>query len=523
MSFLGSIVKQGLKLKTRSIKEKGSNFDKQKAMLRKLMARARHTQFARAYDFDKTLYLMDDSDPKAFYKQFCKSVPIFNYNDMARLWWSKSLEGQADVSWPGRVKYFALSSGTSEASTKHIPITRELIKANQKTSLRQILTLAHYNLPSDIFTTGILMLGGSTKLNNHGSYYDGDLSGIQTKLIPTWFANFYKPGKKIAAMPEWTEKLEEITLKAKDWDIGVIAGSPAWLYILIEKIVKHYQVNTIHDIWPNLSIFAHGGVSFEPYKKGFEKLLAHPLIYLETYLASEGFVAYQAAPKHDMKLVLDNGLFLEFIPFTEDNFTSDGDIVASPTTLMIDEVQEGQDYALLLSSCAGSWRYMIGDVIRFSNKEIAEIKIIGRTKHYISLCGEHLSMENMDKALSTVMQELNIAIREYTVAGTNYGDQSHFTHHWYIGTDDVVDADALLILLDQELGRINDDYRVERLGPLAHLAITILPSAEFYSFMKQKLGKEGGQNKFPRVLKKGQLKLWNEYLREIGLASEVTE
>jgi hypothetical protein len=523
MSIIGNLVKQSLLLKNRTIKEKGSNFEKQKAVLRKLMAKARHTQFGRAYDFDSTLYAMDEDNEKAFYTQFCKTVPIFSYNEMARLWWHKSLEGQHNVSWPGRVKYFALSSGTSEASTKHLPITRELIKANQKTSLRQILTLAHYNLPSDIFTTGVLMLGGSTKLNNHGSYYDGDLSGIQTKLIPTWFANFYKPGKKIASIPDWTEKLEEITLKARDWDIGVIAGSPAWLYILIEKIVKHYDVKSIHEIWPNLSIFAHGGVSFEPYKKGFEKLLSRPLIYLETYLASEGFIAYQAAPNHDMRLVLNNGLFLEFIPFNDENFTSDGDLVSKPKTLMIDEVELGQDYALILSSCAGAWRYMIGDVIRFSNTEQAEIKIIGRTKHYISLCGEHLSMENMDKALSIVMQELNIAIREYAVAGSNYGNQSTFTHHWYIGSDDKFDKKVLLKRLDEELGFLNDDYRVERMGPLAHLRITVLPSAHFYAFMKQKLGKEGGQNKFPRVLKKAQLNLWNEYLREIGLESEVLE
>lgn len=516
MSIIGSLVKGSLKLKKLTHREKGTPFEQQKKVLRKLMATARHTQFGRAYDFEKTLYLMDETDPRAFYQSYQKTVPIFTYNEMAKQWWSRSLAGEQDVAWPGRTKYFALSSGTSEASTKHIPITRDLIKANQKTSVRQILTLAHFNLPDELFTTGVLMLGGSTRLNNHGSYYDGDLSGIQAKLIPTWFANFYKPGKKIAAIPDWSSKLEEITLKAKDWDIGVIAGSPAWLLILLERIIKHYQVASIHDIWPNLTVFAYGGVAIEPYKKGFEKLLKKPLIYLETYLASEGFIAYQAEPNRDMRLVLNNGLFLEFIPFNDTNFTPDGDLVSAPEVLMVDQVTEGVDYAIVLSTCAGTWRYLIGDVVRFTNRDKAEIKIIGRTKHYISLCGEHLSMENMDRALLKVQQDLNIVIKEYAVAGSNDLAASEFSHHWYVGTNDEVDAQDLLARIDAEIMVLNDDYRVERNGPLKYIDIKVLPTEEFYRFLKVKLNKEGGQNKFPRVLKKAQLALWKDFLAESG-------
>jgi hypothetical protein len=213
---------------------------------------------------------------------------------------------------------------------------------------------------------------------------------------------------------------------------------------------------------------------------------------------------------------------LEFIPFNDVNFTSDGDLVANPETLLVHQVATGVDYAIIMSTCAGAWRYMIGDVVRFTDCARGEIKIVGRTKHYISLCGEHLSMENMDKAMIRVQQQLNVTVREYAVAGCNLDGGHEFTHHWYIGSDDTFEKEAFIELLDDEIKLINDDYAVERKGPLAHLKVTVLPSADFYLFMKQKLGKEGGQNKFPRVLKKAQLKLWNDFLSEKGLATETT-
>lgn len=523
MSIIGSIVKKGIQLGNKVKLPKGTPFLQQQNTLRKLLEKAQDTQFGKQFGFNHILNAYE-RDGAEFYYHFKKNVPIFSYNEMAKNWWHKNLEGQSDVAWPGLIKYFALSSGTSEASTKHIPITRDLIRSNQKISVRQILTLAHYkDLPTDVFTTGVLMLGGSTKLNNHGTYYDGDLSGIQTRKIPTWFTNYYKPGARISKISNWSEKLEEITLKAKDWNIGVIAGSPAWNLILIEKIIKHYNLKNIHEIWPNLTIFCYGGVSIEPYKKGFEAVVGKPLIYLETYLASEGFIAYQAEPDRDMRLALDNGLFLEFIPFNDENFTQDGELVANPQTYMVNQVQEGVDYALLMSTNAGAWRYMIGDVVRFSNVAKAEIKIVGRTKHYISMCGEHLSIDNMDHALTKVQEQMNITIREYAVAGSNNNGNSEFTHHWYVGSDNTFDTDKALDLLDKELSVLNDDYAIERKGPLKYLKITVLPTAEFYRFMKEKLGKEGGQNKFPRVLKKTQLELWNNFLKENGLAAEVTE
>ena len=512
MPILGTLLKKGIKLKKSIEQEQGNPFDLQKHELLELIEKAKSTAFGKAYKFNEILKTFGNKDAEAFYKEYSRNVPIYNYNSIFKAWWHRAKDGEKDICWPGQVKYFALSSGTSEAATKHIPITREMSKAIQRTGIRQILTLSHYNLPASIFEKGILMLGGSTHLNYNGTYFEGDLSGIQASQIPFWFQHFYKPGRKIAQTRDWNSKLDEITRKAKDWDIGVIVGVPAWIQILMEKIIAHYNVKTIHDIWPNLTIYTHGGVSFEPYKKGFNKLLAKPLTYIETYLASEGFIAYQALPnRSSMKLVLNNGIFMEFIPFNDKNFNADGELVENPETLMVHQVEEGKEYALLLSTCAGTWRYLIGDVVKFVSKTESEIVITGRTKHFLSLCGEHLSVDNMNKAVKLVSEEMNIDIKEFTVAGIPY--ENLFAHKWYIGTDDKADAEVICEKIDEKLKELNDDYKVERIAALKDVSVKVLPASAFYNFLKMK-GKEGGQNKFPRVLKGNQYKEWEEFISQ---------
>lgn len=512
MAILGTLLKRGITLGESLEQQYTSPFDLQKQELRKLMIHAQHTRFGKAYDFQSMLKIFKKKPNEAFYAAFKNNIPVFDYDKLYQEWWHLAKAGKPDICWPGKIKYFALSSGTSGASSKYIPVTKDMVKSIRKTSIRQILSLSRYDLPNEQFTKGILMLGGSTNLRRSGTYFEGDLSGITAAQIPFWFQHFYKPGKKIAKTTDWGEKLDEITLKAKDWDIGIIVGVPAWLQILMEKIIRHYQVQTIHDIWPNLRIFVHGGVSFEPYKKGFEKLLAHPLIYMETYLASEGFVAFQAFPdRRSMRLVLNNGIFYEFIPFTDENFDENGVMKENPVTLRIDQVEENKEYALLLSTNAGAWRYLIGDVIKFASKEDSEIVITGRTKHFLSLCGEHLSLDNMNKAIELVSEELNFDVREFTVIGEPY--ENLFAHHWFVGTDDEVDPDELKTALDAQLMVLNDDYKVERGHALKEITVTVLPVSVFYDWMRQ-LGKEGGQNKFPRVLKKEKSQQWKAYLAE---------
>jgi len=307
--------------------------------------------------------------------------------------------------------------------------------------------------------------------------------------------------------------------KAPQWDIGFIVGVPAWVQLTMERIIERYNLNTIHDIWPNLAFFVHGGVAFEPYKKGFEKLLAKPLIYIETYLASEGFIAFQSRQyAKGMRLVISEHIFHEFIPFDAKNFDADGNVVPDPEVLMIHEVEEGKDYALLLSTAAGTWRYLIGDTIRFVDKERAEIIITGRTKHFLSLVGEHLSVDNLNQAISLTCAEMNISIPEFTVAGVPYNN--FFAHHWYVACDDKVDPQDVRNKIDEKLKELNDDYAVERTSALKEVFLDVLPEEDFMEFMRQK-GKIGGQHKFPRVLKGRMLEDWQKFIKGERVTQQV--
>lgn len=510
MPILGTLIKKGIKIRESLDQQYTSPEELQKNQLKKLLISANDTAFGRTFGFRSILEYYKSADSKLFYNQYKECVPLHNYNQLYNNWWHKSKQGMQDVCWPGEVKYFALSSGTSEATSKYIPITDDMVRAIRKTSLRQIISLSKYELPTKFFEGGILMLGGSTHLNYSGRYFEGDLSGIQAAQLPFWFQHFYKPGKKIAKTKEWDEKLNEIIRQAKEWNISIIVGVPAWIQILIERIINYHGVADIHKIWPNLEVYVHGGVSFDPYRKGFGKLLGKPIHYIETYLASEGFVAFQADPNtRNMRLVLNNGMFYEFVPFEEKNFDSENQLLPTAKTLMIHEVEEGKEYAILLSTCAGAWRYLIGDVVKIMNKERAEIIITGRTKHFLSLCGEHLSVDNMNKAIEVVSAEFNISIKEFTVTGVPY--ETLFAHHWYIGADDYIDQKLFKERLDQVLMELNDDYKVERGAALKEVIVEVVPIDWFYDWMKTK-GKEGGQHKFPRVLKNQQLEEWKSFL-----------
>ncbi|HSF53297.1 MAG TPA: GH3 auxin-responsive promoter family protein, partial [Algoriphagus sp.] len=453
MAIISTLLKKGIRLRESLDQEYSSPLELQKSQLKKLLLKAERTEIGKKYDFQGILKAFRGGDQE-FYERYKSQVPIYDYDSIHAEFWKHLLAGKKNVTWPGAVKYFALSSGTSGAASKYIPITKSMVKAIRRTGVRQILSLSKYDLPASLFTKGILMLGGSTDLEFNGTYFSGDLSGITAGRLPIWFQRFYKPGKKISRNRNWGDKLDQIVEKAKDWDIGIIVGVPAWLQILIEKIIERYKVKNIHEIWPNLQIFVHGGVSFEPYKKGFEKLLGKPLIYIETYLASEGFLAFQALPnRKSMRLVLNNGIFHEFVPFNEENFDDEGNVKKGAKTFKIDEVEEGKDYALLISTCAGAWRYLIGDVVRFVSKEESEIIITGRTKHFLSLCGEHLSVDNMNKAIELAENELNICVKEFTVLGVPH--KNLFAHHWYVGSDDKIDPEDFLERLDAQLKLLN--------------------------------------------------------------------
>lgn len=515
MPLLGQLIKRTITLSAliRQSREKlvmQTPAERQRRQLKTLLRKAAYTRFGLHYRFSDVL--RSDRLQDAFRGH----VPIVDYNAMFRNWWCRALEGERDICWPGKVRYFALSSGTSEASSKRIPLTDDMIRAIKRGSIKQILSSASYNIPAWVYEKKILMIGGSTSLSRRGHYFEGDLSGISASKIPLWFHVFYKPGRKLARERNWDRKLDEIARRAPLWDVSIVVGVPAWVQIMLERIISVQGVSNIHDVWPNLEVYVHSGVAFEPYRHSFERLLGRPIITQNSYLASEGFIAFDTHPNPSgMELLLANGIYFEFVPFDEKNFDADGNLLPTAQALHIGEVEQDKDYALLLSTCAGAWRYLIGDVIQFTDLARSEIRITGRTRHYISLTGEHLSVDNMNQAIETVSQTFGIDIREFTAAGIPY--EGLFAHQWWIGTDKEVDAAAVAQVLDRRLCELNDDYATERTSALRAVLVRLLPNQVFLDWMAAK-GKLGGQHKFPRVVRGAQLEEWQQWLRQKGYA-----
>jgi hypothetical protein len=507
MAILGNLITRSIKLRKGLQVNSRSNRTYQLQTLSRLLLKAKRTQFGKYYKFESIL-----KQPN-FFKIFQQSVPYHNYNQMFNRWWKFSHEGEKNIAWPGKVKYFALSSGTSESASKHIPVSDDMIKTVKKVGMKQLFSLQNFGVNNNVYHKGILMVGGSTSLLENGDFYEGDMSGISAKEMPRWLSYlFYKPGNLISKRPRWEDRINLIVRKAPSWDVATVCGVPAWVQLVFEKIIAYHKVKDIHDIWPNLNLYIHGGVSFDPYRESFKTLLKKPMAFVETYMASEGSFGFQSRPETPgIKLVLNAGIFFEFVPFNENNFTEDGEILADAESYMIHEVEEQKEYAVLLSTCSGAWRYLIGDVIKFTNVKEGEIVIAGRTKQFLSLCGEHLSVDNMNKAIEGVQKILNIQIKEYTVSGYNY--QNGFAHTWYLGVDDdKFNEQEALQIIDETLCKHNDDYAVERTSVLKNIFIKVLPNSLFHDYLLSK-GKVGAMIKFPRVMKGENYENWEKYIR----------
>lgn len=507
MAILSNIVARSAKLRKMLSKNKAQPIAYQVNTLRSLIDKGQFTLFGKEYNFNKILEESSD-----IVSAFRAHVPYYNYNTMYAKWWNKSQEGIENVCWPGTVKYFALSSGTSESASKHIPVTADMIKSIKKVGFKQFFTMTNFEIPTQTWTKGILMLGGTTSLFDRGDYYEGDMSGISAQNLPTWVSNLlYKPGQKISKEPVWEERINLIVKNAPNWDIGTLCGVPAWAQIVLDRIVKTYNLKSIHDIWPNLNVYIHGGVSFEPYKENFKRFFTKEITYVETYMASEGSFGFMSRPNAGIKLVLNAGIFYEFVPFNEENFDENGDIYPHAKSYLINEIVENVSYAVVLSTCAGAWRYLIGDVVSFTDAQEYEIKIIGRTKQFLSLCGEHTSIDNLNKTINILNQKLKANIKEFTVAGESY--ENLFAHRWYIGCDDVIDKATALKIIDETLCEINDDYAVERTSALKEVFLEVLPTQIFVDYLKH-TGKYGAMNKFPRVLKGERLEDWEQFVAQ---------
>ncbi len=504
MAILGNIIKTAIELKDKLTPEH-SPVQEQQQVLKDLLEKAKDTAFGTRYQFNRILEAENIQDT------FAASVPVHDYDKIYEEWWHRLLEGEKNITWPGATHYFALSSGTTGSSSKRIPVTNDMLDAIRNTSIQQITCLANFDLPATFFEKEIMMLGSSTDLKQKENYKEGEISGISASNIPFWFKGYYKPGDDISKIDNWDERVQKIAEQAEEWDIGALSGIPAWIELMLKKVIAHHGLQNIHEIWPNLSVYTTGGVAFEPYRKSFEKLLAHPLVYIDTYLASEGFLAFQSRPDTQaMRLVLDNGIYFEFVPFEDKNMTDDGKVHPEAEVLTLSEVEEDRDYVLLISTVAGAWRYMIGDTVKFTDKERSEIVITGRTKHFLNVVGSQLSVHKMNAAIQALEAHFQATIPEFTVAAVRRKEDQEYIHKWYLGSDDSLDSVETASTLDQILKDMNKNYSVARSKALKGVEVRIVPTDIFYSW-NERDKKKGGQVKMPRVMKEEEFAEWEAF------------
>jgi len=454
-----------------------------------LLKTARKTEFGRQFGF---------RDIKNI-NEFKQRVPIFTYEDIYP-YIEKLLSGKQNILWPSDIKWFAKSSGTTNAKSKFIPVSQEALTDCHFKGGKDMLSIYFNNHPnSKMFTGKGLAIGGSQQINqfdsNSNSYY-GDVSAVIMSNLPFWAQLASTPKLEIALMSEWEEKIEKMAKATIKENVTNIVGVPTWTIVLLQRILEITGKDHIHEVWPNLEVFIHGAVSFEPYEAIFKKLAPSPKMnYLETYNASEGFFGIQDRNNsRDLLLMLDYGIFYEFIPL--ENVHDE-----NPDTVGLEDVELHKNYALVISTNAGLWRYMIGDTVRFTCLDPFRIRISGRTKHFINAFGEELIIENAELAVKRACEKTNAIIGDYT-AGPRYIDtENKGGHEWIIEFSELpTDKNLFVEILDSSLKEVNSDYEAKRYKDLALEApkIHFAKPGTFYKWMKKR-GKLGGQHKVPRL------------------------
>lgn len=503
MPILGSIIKGALQLRE-TIVAVEDHVEAQQEVLKKLLEKAADTQFGRKYNF-KSIRTSGE-----VYDRFRESVPFHDYSKMNDEWWHKYHDGEKDVSWPGKPPYFARSSGTTGKSSKKIPVTAEMVDDIRRAGTQQVAALTNFNLPPDIFEKDVLALGSSTELEKVGDHKEGEISGISASNIPGILDGFYKPGREISAIEDWDERVQRIAEEAPDWDIGMVSGIPSWILLMMKKVIAYNNAQTIHDVWPNFSVYMSGGVAFEPYQNKFESLCGKKVHVVDTYLASEGFIACQQRPDTtSMQLITDGGIFYEFVPFEDQNIEANGSIKAEAPALTIAEVEEEKDYALIISTVSGAWRYLIGDTIKFTDRKRAEIHITGRTKFFLNVVGSQLSVLKMETAIKELQDKFDVEIPEFTVCAKEIDGEYH--HVWYLGVEGDADEEELEKALDDSLKNANKNYKVARSKALKGIIVHKVSPGTFYDWNDHQK-KKGGQVKMEKVMKEDKFEKWEEFV-----------
>ncbi len=500
MSFLNSILSWVMKKRIHQIDLfLKYPIDVQSEILKKLITTAKDTEFGKKYNFATIDSL----------KEYQDRVPVISYEEFYP-YIERIMKGEQNILWPSEIRWFAKSSGTTNARSKFIPVSEESLDDCHYKGGKDLISIYMNNYPdSEMFSGKGLAIGGSHQINHldpgANSYY-GDVSAVILQNLPFWAQWVRTPSLDIALMDKWEEKIEKMTQATSREDVTNISGVPTWTILLIQNILEATGKNNILEVWPNLEVFFHGAVAFDPYRKLFKSLIRSPeMRYVDTYNASEGFFGIQdLTDSSEMLLMLDYGIFYEFIQVDQMH-------EENPKAVSLEGVEIGTNYAMVISTNAGLWRYMIGDTIRFTNLNPFRFKISGRTKHFINAFGEEVIVENAEQAITKACNATGSRIDNFTAGPLYLDGKNKGGHEWIIEFEKHPDdIQRFTLLLDEALRAINSDYDAKRSqdlalqGPVVHVA----PSGTFYNWLKSK-EKLGGQNKVPRLANN------REYLDEI--------
>ncbi|MDO5104437.1 GH3 auxin-responsive promoter family protein [Capnocytophaga sp.] len=487
LALFNSITSWFLKRRIAQIEQFTSNpHQTQERVLSELLNAAKSTRIGESYGFSTVKN----------YEQFVKNTPVVTY-EAFEPFIEQARKGQRNIFWNTPIKWFAKSSGTTNAKSKFIPVSEEALQHCHYKSGKDMLCLyLNNNENSNLFKGKSLRLGGSKELYEENGTYFGDLSAILIENLPFWAEFSCTPSNKVSLMSEWETKLQAIIKEAKNENVTSMAGVPSWMLVLLNRVLEDVGKENLLELWKNLEVYFHGGVSFVPYREQYKQLIPSGAFrYYEIYNASEGFFAIQDRNNSDeLLLMLDYGIFYEFIPM--DTFGTNREKV-----IPLWEVEPGKNYAMVISTNSGLWRYLIGDTVRFTSTSPYRIKITGRTKHFINVFGEELIIENTEKALEKACQLTHSELIDYTVAPIFMQDKLKGGHEWIIEFSKPPQSiEKFTEILDAELQKLNSDYEAKRYNnmtlnmPKIHVARHNL----FHDWLKEK-GKLGGQNKVPRL------------------------
>ena len=458
----------------------------QREVLQDLVTSAQYTEFGRRYNFSKLFSI----------REFKKAVPIHEYDDL-KPYILRIMNGEENLLWNTPINWFAKSSGTTSDKSKFIPVSEESLKDNHFLGAKDVLTMYyHFHPESDLLTGKGLVIGGSHTINQFNAEVQyGDLSAVLLQNSPLWSNWIRTPELQIALLDEWENKIEQLAENTIRENVTSISGVPTWTLVLMKKILENTGKKNILEVWPALELYIHGGVSFTPYREQFAKIIGGNINYLEMYNASEGFFAAQDYPGEDgMLLFTNHGIFMEFMPVEEYGKTE-------PLTVGLKDVELEKNYAPVISTNGGLWRYLLGDTIQFTRLGPFRIRVTGRLKHFINAFGEEVIVENADNAVVIASNKTGAVVNDYTAAPVYFGDHSNGAHEWLIEFENEPEnITGFAVELDKALKELNSDYEAKRHKDIA-LRLPIIksvPKGLFTNWLRKK-GKLGGQHKVPRL------------------------